>query len=163
LFATGRLTGILRLAAFQRLRPSVDVEPELVIAHPHHIRTPQNTLAIDPLSIDERPVGAGIPQEITLGSRNDLCMPTGDSFARDHDVTASLPSQNEGGAQDGIFSSVRQTHEPPVGGAPSAFRALCPKRLVLSEFFGRNELRASTSAFVDEEQFVAPKLDLVSV
>jgi hypothetical protein len=86
-----------------------------MIPNPYHICPGQNPLHLDPLAVDEGPVGAAVHQHITLRSRHDLGVAARDILIWHHDIAARLSTKDHRSGADGVLPAVGQTDETPAG------------------------------------------------
>jgi hypothetical protein len=86
-----------------------------MVSNPYHIGPGQNPLHLDPLAVDEGPVGAAVHQHIALRSSHDLGVAARDILIWHDDVAARLTTKNHWSGADGVLPAVGQTDETPPG------------------------------------------------
>jgi hypothetical protein len=86
-----------------------------MISNPYHICPGQYPLHLDPLAVDEGPIGAAVYQHIALRSRHDLGVAARDILIRHDDVAARLTTKNHRTGADRVLTAVGQTDKTAAG------------------------------------------------
>src|SRR5436190_12089768 len=109
----------------------IGVEPELLFSDRDHVGSRQQALPLEPNVVDRCPVRAGIDQQVSLWSLDDLGMAAGNVLARNNYIARGVTTEHQRRPRDGVLAAVRQRYDAPTRVAGGLASLSLPPRLCL--------------------------------
>src|SRR5206468_10561935 len=106
---------------------------ELLFSDRDHVGSRQQALPLESNVVDRRPVRAGIDQQVSLWSLDDLGMAAGNVLARNNHIARGVTTEHQRRPRDRVLAAVRQRYDATtrVAGGIASFSLHPPPSLFL--------------------------------